>query len=1400
MKKFNQLIIILGFLLSSAPVTYAQLSGDYTVGDGGDYATISAAIAAINADGLSGDVTLTIKAGTYNEQVNISNLNNGDFNVTLEGEDLENTSISPPYEDVLVFTGINIEDTDNITIRNLTIDMPMESGGSQIAIYVHDASNISIEGNMISSISGISIEDATNIEVLSNIVDAERVAIGARSCNTLDVIHNTLHSDQVGFRNNKASGDFTVFTEAVLVFDGVLQNVNVINNIFSGVVSEDDDGNAGISFGVDGSFTSSLAISNLTSDFNLFDADLSMAITGAGLPTTVDGVSLQGDLSLADWNVIEYDLHSTSFSPDFIENTNFRARNEDFRFGTYLSEFATDIDGETRIEDAVDVGADQYCISIENTESVTECHAYEFAGSTLTESGEYFGKFVAVNGCDSLVTLNLTILGPSMGSANVTAEGSYIWNDVLYSESGSYEQTLTDQSGCDSIATLNLTIEPYFLQGNFVIGSSTQADFPNFTEAIADLQYATLTGDVEYTVEAGTYSETLKISEINSNDYNISFIGEEKSTTILHPLDKIEGVGAGVFIDGTDKVMLQNLTLEMDDISDIKVSRSSNDTKGISIVNSDDVTLDNITLKNGSEIIDVNASEYLVATGIYADGVNRMTIENSSFSGAGAHITMADYDEIDILSNTFQRAREVIRNADVGSNLSIEHNDFTGPFRVAIDLSEVVDLSIKENNMNGVDVEESSFTMLLVETTRAIIQGNFIENVEYGIALDKDQDATIAQNRIVSLADEALEAKETDNLTVVNNFFGDVVELEWQLSLDFIHNTVVAQSSDERYEVVFFRVDDLANEDLTVRISNNILVGGNQLEDHLMSITTVNDKEDFSLDLTVDHNLYYLDDQAGQIPLITYEDNDGTTQYSTLAEWQGAQPYDQNSQSFAPSFAGATDFHITNATDYRFGAVLDDVSADIDGDGRLAAVGYDVGADQFCETEENEISVEACGVYSFGGNNLRSSGAYQATFKNQIGCDSLVTLNLTILPTYTERTEVETCDPYEFDGQLLDESGRYFSTFQSVLGCDSLVILDLTILQPTSSMAEISSCESYDWNGMTFTASGTYQELLTNAAGCDSTATLRLTILEPTDGSEEVSACSSYLWEGEELTTSGLYERTLVNAVGCDSLATLDLTILEPTSSFEEVTHCGSYEWGGALYTESGNYEQLLTNAAGCDSTAILDLTVLVSDQVELEEESCGAYDFGDLTLTATGDYQQVFTNQAGCDSIVDLSFTYYAEPVMDIIISDATVAVPDQAGFSYQWINCETGEAITGETSNAFTPEESGTYAVEVSNGLCSETSICVERVIVLSASTALLSEISIFPNPTSDFLKIDLNRIRQEVGVELLTLDGKKVLEQRFYNQDQLTLDVKGRQGIHLLRLDIDAEGHVFQKVLIK
>ena len=81
-------------------------------------------------------------------------------------------------------------------------------------------------------------------------------------------------------------------------------------------------------------------------------------------------------------------------------------------------------------------------------------------GNTYTTSGTYVDVFIAINGCDSTVTTNLTV-NPAIASSQtltVCAGGSVTVGLNTYTASGTYIDVLTAVGGCDSTVTTNLTV------------------------------------------------------------------------------------------------------------------------------------------------------------------------------------------------------------------------------------------------------------------------------------------------------------------------------------------------------------------------------------------------------------------------------------------------------------------------------------------------------------------------------------------------------------------------------------------------------------------------------------------------------------------------------------------------------------------------------------------------------------------------------------------------------------------------------------------------------------------------------------------------------------------------------------------------------------------------------
>lgn len=98
-----------------------------------------------------------------------------------------------------------------------------------------------------------------------------------------------------------------------------------------------------------------------------------------------------------------------------------------------------------------------------------------------------------------------------------------------------------------------------------------------------------------------------------------------------------------------------------------------------------------------------------------------------------------------------------------------------------------------------------------------------------------------------------------------------------------------------------------------------------------------------------------------------------------------------------------------------------------------------------CVPNDGQENVSACESYEWHGATYTQSGDYVDTLINAGGCDSVVTLHLIILPSYSVDTTATACSSYLWYGTTYTLSGDYVYSGQTVAGCDSVVTLHLTI-------------------------------------------------------------------------------------------------------------------------------------------------------------------------------------------------------------------------------------------------------------------------------------------------------------------------------------------------------------------
>jgi len=151
-----------------------------------------------------------------------------------------------------------------------------------------------------------------------------------------------------------------------------------------------------------------------------------------------------------------------------------------------------------------------------------------------------------------------------------------------------------------------------------------------------------------------------------------------------------------------------------------------------------------------------------------------------------------------------------------------------------------------------------------------------------------------------------------------------------------------------------------------------------------------------------------------------------------------------------------------------------------------------------CSPTYSTISPTVCdSLIAPSGTIYFTSGVYKDTIVNNAGCDSIITINLTVNYSSSVLINPYICFGASYTlpgGGIVSTAGLYIDTLMSNWGCDSIIMVNLQIRPLSDTLINISVCDSFPWMGAILTNSGTYIDTLTDGNGCDSIITLNLTI------------------------------------------------------------------------------------------------------------------------------------------------------------------------------------------------------------------------------------------------------------------------------------------------------------------
>jgi PKD repeat protein len=227
----------------------AQLSGTKVIGSApSDYTTFTAAVNALNSQGISASVIFEVKPGTYNEQITINNISGASATktITFRSQNLDTASVKLVYassgsasNNFVVF----LDDADYVTFDHLTIWRTGSSNYAQVFDISNGATYNTIQNCRVIGTTATSttiftalVGSTNTLEDSYNVFDNNRFEGGAyglyflgRGSTMLDAGLEVTNNQ---FVNQNFKGIYITCMDAPLISGNVVTTTSANNNYY----------------------------------------------------------------------------------------------------------------------------------------------------------------------------------------------------------------------------------------------------------------------------------------------------------------------------------------------------------------------------------------------------------------------------------------------------------------------------------------------------------------------------------------------------------------------------------------------------------------------------------------------------------------------------------------------------------------------------------------------------------------------------------------------------------------------------------------------------------------------------------------------------------------------------------------------------------------------------------------------------------------------------------------------------------------------------------------------------------------------------------------------------------------------------------------------------------------
>jgi len=211
-------------------------------------------------------------------------------------------------------------------------------------------------------------------------------------------------------------------------------------------------------------------------------------------------------------------------------------------------------------------------------------------------------------------------------------------------------------------------------------------------------------------------------------------------------------------------------------------------------------------------------------------------------------------------------------------------------------------------------------------------------------------------------------------------------------------------------------------------------------------------------------------------------------------------------------------------------------------------------------------------------------------------------------------------------------------------------------------------------------------------------------------------------------------------------------------------------------------------------TTALLSINKLLT-YLSSNQQICNgdSIKIGDNFYSANGMYNDTITS-INIDTVFT---TNLIVKTVDVGVTTSGVTITaDSISNAYQWLDCNNEFAIIAdETSQSYTAIANGNYAVMITQGLCSDTSACVQ-ITTVGIKTIQTKKISIYPNPVTNELIIEFENNTNETDFEILNSIGQVVFKGSLVKKTTVHTS-NFTTGVYLIKLE-NGKTFEFKKIV--